>query len=353
VLRNKKCKSIGENRKMSSVVKTVSEYVDNVLIPNENKIPTDYLDEFIRMGFFRIGHSEQYGGLGLSLRDQILLQMQFGRTKLGFRNQFSTTTTLASGLLDQFGEAELLEQVNNGTVISMAYTEPEKTSSTTYKRVDDNSWKINGSKLYISNSPLATWFIVFASGTFFLVHKDQVEIGNPHVKMGQEENPVADVYFNNSISTKMLGQEGRALPLAEGAFTRGRLIVTAVSVGMCMRMCDEMVAYAKARNVFQHQLVQGLIADSVAKTYAAKATVIEAATNFSPLSSSAAKLFCTNAACQVADNAVQVLGGYGIMRGHIIEQFYRDVRVMRLYEGTDEIQKLNIAKHFKEGILNE
>lgn len=333
------------------LVETVKEYVTKELIPNEHTNPIDYKQQFVDMGFFRLGHSEKHGGLGLSLRDQILIQMQFGRTKLGFRNQFSTTTTLAAGLLDLFEEQELLEEINNGSVISVAFTEPEKTSKTTYTQ-DGNKWVINGSKRYISNSPIADRFIVYADGSFFVVNKDQVTVGENYKKMGQDENLVADVYFDNAISYKMLGKEGRALPVAEKQFEKGRLIVTAVSVGMSMRMCDEMTEYAKQRGVFEHQLVQGLIADSVAKTYAAKAAVIEAATNFSPLASSSAKYFCTNMAGQVADNAVQVLGGYGYMSGHIIEQFYRDVRVMRLYEGTDQMQQLNIAKHFREGCLN-
>lgn len=335
-----------------SIIDHIKSYVDEVLIPNEHQDPKDFFQEFVRMGFFKIGHREEYGGLGLTLREQILLQMQFGRTKLGFRNQFSTTTTLASKLLEQFDQADILKEINEGTVVSFAYTEPTKTSKTLYKKIDENVWQINGQKRYISNASKAKYFIVYANGTLFLVDKNQVIVGMDHDKMGQEENPVADVYFNDSLSYRMLGEEGKALPIAEHAFTRGRLIVTAVSVGMCMRLCDEMYTYAKQRDVFKHQLVQGLIADSISKTYAAKATAIEAATNFSPLASSSAKLICTNLANQVADNAVQVLGGYGYMKGHIIEQFYRDIRVMRLYEGTDQIQMLNIAKHYDEGALN-
>lgn len=333
----------------------IKDYVTNELIPNEHKDPELYRDEFIRMGFFKLGHSEKNGGLGLSLLEQVQLQMQLGRTKLGFRNIFSTTTTLASGLLDDHNEIELLDQIGEeGAVVSMAFTEPEKTSVTRFRELKNGWYGINGHKRFISNSPVAKHFIVFAEGTFFIVDaRKDVVVGPPHNKMGQDDNPVADVYFNDSRTNHILGEKGKALPLAEKAFTKGRLIVTAVSVGMCIRMCDEMTSYAKERDVFKHQLVQGLIADSIAHTYAAKATVLEAATNFSPLASSAAKLFCTNVANKVADNAVQVLGGYGYMRGHIIEQFYRDARVFRLYEGTDEIQKLNIAKHFKEGCLND
>jgi len=337
---------------MTTLLDAVKDYVTEELIPNEHKDPSLYKDEFVRMGFFRLGHSEENGGLGLSFLDQIKIQMQLGRTKLGFRNQFSTTTTLASGLLDEYNQGDLLEQINNGTVISVAFTEPEKSTKTTYVE-NSGKYYITGQKRYISNSQSANWFIVYADGTFFVVPRNQVIVGKNYEKMGQDENPVADVYFDNSCADRILGPIGKALPIAERAFTRGRLIVTAVSVGMCMRMCDEMTAYAKQRDVFKHQLVQGLIADSVAKTYAAKATVLDAAKNFSPLTSSSAKYFCTNIANQVADNAVQVLGGYGYMRGHIIEQFYRDVRVMRLYEGTDQIQQLHIAKYFQEGCINE
>ena len=334
------------------IINSVTDYVTTKLIPNEHKNPEVFRQEFINAGFFKIGHSEDAGGLGLNLEDLIRVQMQFGRTKLGFRNIFSTTTTLASWMLEQTGNLDILDEVGKGAVVSMAYTEPEKTSSTTYESRQGNNF-INGTKRYISNSVHAKYFITFAKDTLFLVPREEVKVGSNYEKMGQELNPVADVYFDNSKANRIIGEQGRGLRLSTDAFTRGRLIVSAVCTGMAMRLCDEMTAYAKERGVFKHQLVQGLIAEAVAKTFAARSSVIEAAKNLTPLNSSCAKLICTNAANEVADNAVQVLGGYGYMRGHIVEEFYRDARLFRLYEGTDEIQKLAIAKNYKQGIINE
>jgi len=329
----------------TDIVHAVQDYVEKKLKPNEHMNPEDFRQEFIDFGFFRIGHSKENGGLGLSTEELIRIQMALGQTKLGFRNIFSTTTTLAAGIFDSYNSSHWLDKISNGTVISTAFTEPDKGSRTSI-----NNGKITGHKRFISNAPRADYFLVYASGTFFVVSSDDpgVTVGVPWEKTGQEENPVADVYFNNAEPISQIGPNGKALVMAENQFVKGRLIVSAVCTGMAIRLCEEQYQYAVDRQVYGYQLVKGLIADSVAKTYAAKSMVLEASRDLNTMTSSATKLMATNLAGQVADNAVQVFGGYGYMRGHIVEQFFRDIRVFRLYEGTDQIQQVNIATQYAD-----
>ncbi|MEX0760788.1 MAG: acyl-CoA dehydrogenase family protein, partial [Tistlia sp.] len=152
----------------------------------------------------------------------------------------------------------------------------------------------------------------------------------------------------------ILGAEGEGFRIAMSALERGRIGIAASAVGMSLRLIDEALAYAGERRSFgkpigEHQLVQAMLADSEAEAFAARSMVLEAARRYDAgepcgKQASCCKLFATEAVGRIADRTLQIFGGAGYMRDYPIEQLYRDVRVLRIYEGTSQIQQLIIAR---------
>jgi acyl-CoA dehydrogenase len=165
------------------------------------------------------------------------------------------------------------------------------------------------------------------------------------------------VIFDDALvpaSALVGGQEGAGYASGLRSLVRGRLHIAGVAVGLAERLVEESVAYAATRSqggrtIGEYQLVQGLIADSQAELYAGRAMALEAARRYTDgtdrrLGPSCAKYFCTEMAGRVADRAVQIFGGMGYMRGVPVERMYRDARLLRIYEGTSQIQQVIIAR---------
>ncbi|MGK5557326.1 acyl-CoA dehydrogenase family protein, partial [Actinomadura kijaniata] len=183
-----------------------------------------------------------------------------------------------------------------------------------------------------------------------------LKVGPPDAKMGQRGAHTAEVFLDGVRvpATAMVGPEGTGFRTAMASLSHGRLSIAAVCVGLAQRILDETVAYARERDqggrrIGDHQLVQGLIADSQTEIYAGRAMVLEAARAYdagedTKLGPSCAKYFCSEMLGRVADRGVQVFGGMGYMRGVAVERFYRDARLFRIYEGTSQIQQLVIAR---------
>jgi acyl-CoA dehydrogenase len=270
-------------------------------------------------------------------------------------------------------KAQWLERMASGDVVaSFALTEPGAGSNPAGLRTravrDGDDWVIDGEKRFITNAPTAGLFVVFARTrpadakstgiAVFLVPADTpgITVGPKDRKMGQEGAWTSDVTFSDVRipgSALVGGDEEAGYRAAMTSLARGRIVVAALAVGVAQRALDESVAYAAVATqggtpIGDFQLVQAMIADQHTGVTAGRALVRDAARAYmdgsdTRIGPSAAKLFCTEMAGQVADHAVQIHGGTGYMREVAVERIYREVRLLRLYEGTSEIQRLIIG----------
>ncbi len=361
------------------------QFVRTAVVPREQEIldedhvPDDLRDEAKKMGLFGYAIPQEWGGLGLNLMQDVELAMELGYTSLALRSMFGTNNGIAGQVLVGFGTDEQksrwLESIASGDVVaSFALTEPGAGSNpaglrTKAGRVNDD-WVISGQKRFITNAPVADLFVVFARTrpaddqgpgiAVFLVPADTagVEVGAKDAKMGQEGAWTADVSFTDvRVGSDALvgGSEDVGYRAAMTSLARGRVHIAALAVGIAARALDESVAYAATATqggaaIGSFQLVQAMLADQQTGVMAGRALVRDAARLWVAgedrrIAPSAAKVFCTEMAGEVADLAVQIHGGSGYMRGVAVERIYRDVRLLRLYEGTSEIQRLIIGSN--------
>lgn len=358
-------------------------FVRTAVVPREqeimadNRVPNDIRDQAKKMGLFGYAIPQEWGGLGLNVAQDIELAMELGYTSLALRSMFGTNNGIAGQVLVGFGtdeqKARWLEGMASGEVVaSFALTEPGAGSNPSGLRTkairDGGNWVISGQKRFITNAPVAQLFVVFARTrpaddkgagiAVFLVPADAdgVEVGAKDAKMGQEGAWTADVSFTDvrvPDSALVGGSEDIGYRAAMTALARGRIHIAALAVGAAQRALDESVAYAATATqggtpIGEFQLVQAMIADQQTAVMAGRALVRDAAKLWLAgedrrIAPSAAKLFCTEMAGKVADLAVQIHGGSGYMQGVPVERIYRDVRLLRLYEGTSEIQRLIIG----------
>src|ERR1700752_3978959 len=360
------------------------QFVRTVVVPREqeilatDRVPDDIRDQAKKMGLFGYAIPERWGGLGLNLRQDVELGMEFGYTTLALRSMFGTNNGIAGQVLVGFGtdeqKATWLEALASGKVASFALTEPGAGSNPAGLRTkairDDQDWVITGEKRFITNAPVADLFVVFARTrpaddagpgiAVFLVPADSpgVEVGTKDAKMGQEGAWTADVRFTDvrvPAGALVGGSEDIGYRAAMTSLARGRIHIAALAVGAAQRALDESVAYAATATqggtpIGNFQLVQAMLADPQAGVMAGRALVRDAARLWLTdedrrIAPSAAKVFCTEMAGKVADLAVQIHGGSGYMREVPVERIYRDVRLVRLYEGTSEIQRLIIGSN--------
>lgn len=367
----------------ADVLAATKHFVRTVVMPreleiaNDNQVPEDIRTEAKKMGLFGYAIPQQWGGLGLNLVQDVELAMELGYTTLALRSMFGTNNGIAGQVLVGFGTDEQksrwLEGIASGDVVaSFALTEPGAGSNPAGLRTkavrDGDEWVITGRKQYITNAPTANLFVTFARTrpadddgpgiAVFLVPADApgVEVGAKDAKMGQEGAWTADVTFDGvrvGGNAVVGGSEDIGYRAAMTSLARGRIHIAALSVGTAQRALDESVAYAATATqggtpIGGFQLVQAMLADMHTGVMAGRALVRDAARLWVSgedrrLAPSAAKLYCTEMVGTVADLAVQVHGGAGYMRDVPVERIYRDVRLLRLYEGTSEIQRLIIG----------
>ncbi len=367
----------------AEILNQTRQFVRNVVVPRENEIlaedrvPDDIRDQAMKMGLFGYAIPQEWGGLGLNLAQDVELAMELGYTSLALRSMFGTNNGIAGQVLVGFGTDEQksrwLEGIASGEVVaSFALTEPGAGSNPSGLRSRavraGDQWVINGQKRFITNAPTASLFVVFARTrpaddkgagiAVFLVPANApgVEVGVKDKKMGQEGAWTADVSFTDvrvPDAALVGGSEDHGYRAAMTSLARGRVHIAALAVGSAQRALDESVAYAATATqggtpIGDFQLVQAMIADQQTGVLAGRALVRDTARKWVSgedrrIAPSAAKLFCTEMAGRVADLAVQIHGGTGYMREVPVERIYREVRLLRLYEGTSEIQRLIIG----------
>jgi len=364
------------------ILRTVRDLVRERVIPHEaeidatDKMPPGLREEAARMGLFGFAIPEEYGGLGLSMAQEVRLVMELGYTTPSFRSMFGTNNGIAGHVLLEGGTPEqkkhFLPRLASGEwTASFALTEEQAGSDpaglVTSVAARGDAYVINGTKRYITNAPVADVFMVFARHaggpadgkiSALLVPADAsgVTVGPRDDKMGQHGAWTADVGFTDVFvpSGALIGVAGDGYVTAMRCLAHGRLHIAALCVGLAQRALDETISYALSRRqgghpIAEYQLIQGLIADSQTDVMAGRALVQSAAADFDSgidrrLGPSCAKYFCSEMVGRVTDRAVQVHGGAGYMRGVPVERFYRHARLSPIYEGTSQIQQLVIAR---------
>ncbi len=375
---------IRDQATLNQLIDVIARFVRERLVPAENqlaeeaRLPADILQEMKDLGLFGLTIAEEYGELGLTMEEEILVAIELGRTSPAFRSIMGTNNGIGSAAIVFSGTAaqkqKYLPKYASGEWIScFCLTEPEAGSDaaalkTTATREGD-FYILNGTKRYITNAAVADTFNVMARTnpdikgargiSSFIVEKGTpgIALGAIDKKMGQSGSLTCDVIFEDCAvpAENIIGEEGEGFITAMKVLDRGRLHISGVSVGVAERLIADALDYAIQRKQFgkpiaEQQLIQAMLADSQTETYAAKCMTLETARkrdNGDNVSteSSACKLFATEMVGRVADRAVQIHGGAGYMAEYAVERFYRDVRLFRLYEGTSQIQQIIIARN--------
>ncbi|QIL72815.1 acyl-CoA dehydrogenase [Diaphorobacter sp. HDW4B] len=368
-----------------ALLDSVRRFVRERLVPAENivaetdEIPEAIVQEMRELGLFGMTIPERFGGLELTMEEEVRVLFELCQTSPAFRSVIGTTVGIGSQGILMDGTPEQQEQwlpkLATGEIMaSFALTEPEAGSDAASLKTtairDGDDYIVNGNKRFITNAPHAGVFTLMArtdpsnkgSGgvsAFICDAKSPgISFGKNDVKMGQRGAHTCDVFFDNVRvpAANLIGlKEGRGFKTAMKVLDKGRIHIAAVAVGVSKRILRDALNYALERKQFgqpiaEFQLVQAMLADSQAELYAAECMVIDAARrrdegkNVST-EASCAKMFATEMSGRVADRAVQILGGSGYLTEFGIERFYRDVRLFRLYEGTTQIQQIIIARN--------
>ena len=369
------------------LIEVLRDFIRREVMPAEagidesDEIPDRLIAQAKEMGLYGYALPAEFGGLGLSVGQQVLVTMELGYTSPAFRSLFGTNNGIAGQVLVLAGTEEQRKQwlprlASGEVVASFALTEPDAGSdpsrlvtSAVPDPGPDGGWVIDGLKRYITNAPAADIFMVFARtdlaappgkgvGVFIVPARlDGVSVAARDHKMGQAGAWTADVSFSGVRVPRdaLVGEAAAAgYSTAMRSLAHGRLIIAALCAGVAARLIDESVTYARERSqgghpIADYQLVQAMLADSQTEYMAARALVLDAAARYDAgtdqrLAPSAAKYFASEAVGRIADRAVQIHGGSGYMRGVPVERLYRDVRLFRIYEGTSQIQQLVIAR---------
>ncbi len=351
-------------------------------LEGEETLPEDLTQRLREAGLFGISIPTRYGGLGLTMEQQVRVMMEVTYASAVFRARFSTTIGLGSQPIVYNGteaqRREWLPRMASGEcTAAFCLTEPEAGSDAGGVRTravrEGAEFVITGTKRYITNARQADVLIVMARTDMasrdaagisaFIVprHAPGIAMGAADRKMGQDGSATSEVHFDGvrvPESALVGGREGGGFKTAMRGINHARLHVATTCVGQAQRLLDEALAHARQRRQFgqalaEFQLVQAQLADSRAELLAARSMVLETARAFDtageavgPLIGDIAccKLFASEMVGRVADRAVQVHGGMGYMRGSVVEQFFRDVRLLRIFEGASDVQRLLIAK---------
>lgn len=368
---------------LTLLLDAVRRFVHERLIPAEDElatsgeVPPDIVHEMRELGLFGLSIAPEYGGLGLTMEEEVRVVFELGETSPAFRSLAGTNIGIGSQSIVLAGtdaqRTRYLPKLASGELIgSFALTEPDAGSDAMSLRLsavrDGDHYVLNGTKRYITNAPIAGLFSVMArtaperranSISCFLVEAGTpgLVIGKPDKKMGQAGALTSDVVFDNCrvpIDALLGGEEGNGFRTAMRVLDKGRLHISALCVGIGERLVRDAVQYATERKQFdqaiaEFQLIQAMIADSQADLYAARCMVLDAAGKRdrgenTTLEAACCKLFATEMVGRIADRAVQIHGGAGYMSEYAVERFYRDVRLFRIYEGTTQVQQLVIAR---------
>ena len=345
-------------------------------LDENEQFPLELFAEAHALGLANVEIPTEYGGLGLGCLDHCLLDEEIAYGCLGVNttlaaNQLGSMPLIIAGS-DEQKSKYLSMLVNEPVFAAYACSEPDAGSdvagmTTRYEQHGDE-YVITGQKRWITNSAYARWFTVFATRdralkhkgiTCFVVDADApgVKIGKKEHKLGQRCSQTGDIILEEVRVPKsaIVGAEGKGFYVAMKTFDRSRPWIAAGAAGVIRRALEESVAYAKERKTFgvpigQHQAIQIMLADMAIKHEATRLLCHKAAMQvdkgqLDSVVSAYAKTFGADSAMEVTTDAVQVFGGYGYTREYPVEKLMRDAKLLQIYEGTSQIQRMVIARN--------
>lgn len=346
-------------------------------IDQNEEIPKELMKKLGEVGILGTPFPEKYGGGGFGEVGYCMAQEEItkvcGSTAAFIGAHISIgTNSIFIGGSEELKQKYLPSLCAGEKIAAFALTEPEAGSDAfnlkTTAKLENDHWIINGEKAWITNGSVADVISIFARTpkgiTGFVVEKDfpGVTIGPNEKKLGIKGSVTNSISFENVKVPKenMIGQDGRGFLIAMKTLDAGRLGIGASSVGAAKEMLELAVIYANQRKQFgkeiaKFQAIQFMVAEMTTKIYAMESMLYRCASRYDEgkdISQEAAmvKLYCSEQVSEVADMALQIHGGMGFSREIPIERFYRDARILRIFEGTSEIQKLIIGrKSFKNG----
>jgi acyl-CoA dehydrogenase len=366
-----------------ALIDTARRFTKERIIPvaaacdREGKFPRDVFEEAWKIGLVNPTLPSEYGGSGLSDVDSSFITEELAYGCSGIQTSM-TANTLGLTPIKLAGTAEQKKKylswlAQEPIFASYATTEPGAGSDvaglqTRAVKQGDGSYVLNGQKCWITNASMASFYTIFATENpelrhkgigAFIVHRDAkgLSVGKHEDKLGQRASDTAVVSLEDVKvpAAQVLAPPGQGFKLAMETFNQTRPDIGAIAVGLMRRCLDECVAYANQRKTFgkliaEHQLVQAMIAEMAIRVEATSLLVRKAAWNLdkgirNPVVSSYAKAYGADSAMATAVDAVQVFGGNGYVKEYPVEKLMRDAKVLQIYEGTSQIQRIVIAKH--------
>jgi acyl-CoA dehydrogenase len=347
----------------------VAEHYDRT-----HEYPWPVIKKAQELGFTALNVPEEYGGMGLSLFEEMLVgeELSWGCSGISTAiavNGLAILPVLIAGTEEQ--KVEYGGRLANGEMASYCLTEPEAGSDVagikTTARKEGDHYILNGGKTFITGATVANFYTVFAytdpdtrynGMSCFVVHRDWegVSTGQPFHKMGQHASDTAEVIFDNVKvpASHLLGKEGDGFLIAMKVFDRSRPGTAAGALGVARRALEEAINYAKSRTamgkpIWQHQAVGHMIADMAMELEAARLLVWKSAWSVdsgdrNTTIAAYAKAYAADTAMKITTNAVQVFGGYGYMAEYPVEKLMRDAKIYQIYEGTSQIQRNIIVR---------
>nr|WP_276765559.1 acyl-CoA dehydrogenase family protein [Phascolarctobacterium succinatutens] len=369
------------NEEQLELQEMVREFVEKEITPYaaemdaENHMRDGLIDKANEMGLLNVIVPEELDGPGLDSISVATIYEELGKGCAGVAtslaaNSLATVPVLLAGTDEQ--KKMYCDILNNGGLAAFALTEPGAgsdaggVSTRAVHNKEEGTYTLNGTKMFITNGGLAEIFLVFANTrktggirglTAFIVPKDTpgFSIGKKENKMGIRPSNTTELVLQDVVipESYRVGREGEGFRIAMNTLDSARPFVGAVSVGIAQAALDCAVKYAKERRQFgqpiaSFQMVQGMLADMAMKVETARLMVQKACwmrdqgMEFSK-EAAMAKCYAADTAMQVTTDAVQVMGGYGYTKEYPVEKMMRDAKIMQIYEGTNQIQRLVIA----------
>jgi butyryl-CoA dehydrogenase len=372
--------SLNDHQKL--IRDTVRQFMENEVRPSvrqrdrEGRYPSAEVKKLAELGCCGMLVPEEWGGPGLDTVSYVLMVEEVARVDAAMATSLSVTNSAVQAPLLAFGndaqKKKYLRRMASGEILgSFCLTEPQAGSDAAGIQAratsDGSTYKLNGTKTWVSNGSVAGIFLIFAKTdpnaggkgmTAFLVEPGfkGFRVGRHEEKMGQHSSPSVEIILNDCEvpAENRLGEEGQGLKIALGALDGGRIGIAAQAVGLAQGALDESIKYAKQRRAFgktigEFQAIQWMIADMQTEIEAARALVLYAAWlkdsgSRVGAAASKAKLYASEMANRVVSKAVQIHGSVGYSRETDVERMYRDARVITIYEGTSEVQRMIIAR---------
>ena len=366
------------------LARTVRDFVETRLQPIErdveehDEIPGEIVKEMAALGFFGLPFPAEYGGAGAGDLGYCLALEQFGRTSAAFSNLIGAHTSIGSmsiylGGTDEQKRRYLPDLTAGRKLAAFSLTEPSSGSDAasiqTTARKDGSRWLLRGTKIWVTNGPIADVVVVYAANdrakgahggiTAFIVEKGMsgFRVGRVDEKMGLRGSKTGELIFEDCEVPEenvLGGQVGAGFRTALGALDIGRVSLAAGAVGTAQYLLELGIAHAKRRSQFgrpiaANQAIQWMLADSAVEIHAARLMVYDAAAKLdrgvrASREAAMVKVYASELANRVADRVLQIHGGMGYMKDSPVERAYRDARILRIYEGTSEVQRMIIAE---------